>query len=197
MRKKLTILFALLCVSMMGWAYDENASFPEAGSYANQFSWSSIGGVTPPMGVNSVESKSGFDCIYVNVGQADFDPSTGIEGCELAGYEGAGVWIKINSLILEDNEIYFKKSDGTKLRGLIIHNSAAGGGNLTPTLGEKFVAANASIAGTSFATGGEWTTDPGSNASYDAATGVISVHIDQEKIDQWQGKVKLALGFVY
>lgn len=132
MKKKLTLLFALLCVSVMGWAYDENASFPDAGPYANQFSWSSIGGVTAPMGVNSVESKSGFDCIYVNVGQADFDPSTGIVGCELAGYEGAGVWIKINSLILEDNEIYFKNSGGTTLRGLIIHNSAAGAASFDP-----------------------------------------------------------------
>ena len=126
MKNKLYLLFALICASMMSWAYDENVSFPDAGPYANQFSWSSIGGVTAPMGVNSVESKNGFDCIYVNVGQADFDPSTGIVGCELAGYEGAGVWIKISSLVLEDNEIYFKNSGGTTLRGLIIHNSAAG-----------------------------------------------------------------------
>ena len=131
--KKLSILFALLCVSLMGWAFDENATFPDAGTYANQFYWTSIGGVTAPMGVNSVESKSGFDCIYVNVGQADFDPSTGIVGCELAGYEGAGVWIKINSLVLADNEIYFKNSGGDILRGLVIHNNAAGAAPFDPS----------------------------------------------------------------
>ena len=130
--RKLTLLLALLCATMMGWAFEENATFPNAGTYANQFYWTSIGGVTAPMGVNSVESKSGFDCIYVNVGQADFDPATGIVGCELAGYEGAGVWIKINSLVLADNEIYFKNSGGDILRGLVIHNNAAGAAPFDP-----------------------------------------------------------------
>ena len=124
--RKLFILFTFLSVSLLGFAYNENVKFPDAGTYAQQFYWTSIGGVTAPMGVNSVESKSGFDCIYINVGQADFDPATGIVGCELAGYEGAGVWVKISSLNSADNEIYFKNSGGTILRGLVIHNMAEG-----------------------------------------------------------------------
>lgn len=179
MRKKLTLFFALLCVSVMSWAYNEKASFPDAGPYANQFSWSSIEGVTAPMGVNSVESKSGFDCIYVNVGQADFDPSTGIVGCELAGYEGAGVWIKINSLILKDNKIYFKNSGGTTLRGLIIHNSAAGatgsGGGSTPEP-------------TAFSIKEVWPTD---RVTATTSGDDILVKIASYGGGQWQGQVKL------
>lgn len=124
--KKLTLLFALLCASVMGWAFDENAKFPDAGTYAQQFYWTSIGEVTPPMGVNSVESRLGYDCIYINVGTAEFNPSTGIVGCELADHDGAGVWVKISSLTAADNEIYFKNSGGTTLRGLVIHNIAQG-----------------------------------------------------------------------
>lgn len=152
MKNKITLLLALLCVSVMSWAYDENALFPADGTYANQFYWKSIGGVTAPMGVNSVESKNGFDCIYVNVGQADFDPSTGIIGCEIADYLGAGVWIKINSLVLADNDIYFKNSGGTTLRGLTIHNKAnesgSGKASANLSLNVSTLKLNASLAQT-------------------------------------------------
>ena len=124
MRKKLTLLFALLCVSVIGWAYNENATFPDAGTYANQFYWKSIENVTPPMGVNSVESREGVDVIFINVGEAGFDKSTGVVGCDAFTEEGAGVWVKISSLTKRNNEIYFKTTAGVTLRGLIIVNTA-------------------------------------------------------------------------
>lgn len=122
--KKLSLLFALLCASMLGWAFDENAKFPATGTYANQFYWKSIDGVTAPMGVNSVEIKEDVDVIFINVGEAGFDKSTGVVGCEAFTEEGAGVWVKIPSLTKRNNEIYFKTTAGETLRGLIIVNTA-------------------------------------------------------------------------
>ena len=122
MKNRFTILFALLCASVMAFATAENTWLEGNPTYANQFKWFSIPGVTPPMEVVNIQSKDAQDVIYVNVGQADFDRTTGIIGCEAITDAGAGVWIKISSLTLKNNEIYFKNTGGTILRGLYIYN---------------------------------------------------------------------------
>ena len=133
MKHKLTLLFALLCASMMTWAVDQDTWIGGNDNYANQFKWYAIDDVTTPMEVVNIQSKDGYDVIFVNVGQADFDRETGIVGCEAITDAGAGVWIKISSLSLIYNDIYFKNSVGTILRGLRIYN-AKGTGKSVPTL---------------------------------------------------------------
>lgn len=73
----------------------------------------------------------------------------------------------------------------------------SGGGGPTPTPGEKFVAEDASISSTYFATGDGWTADTESGAEYNSTTGVISVSLVPARNLQWQAQVKLALGFSY
>ena len=120
--KKLFFLTALLCASVMAFATAEDTWLEGNPTYANQFKWFSIDGVTAPMEVVNIQSKDGFDVIFVNVGQADFDREVGIIGCEAITDMGAGVWIKINSLTKKQNTILFKNSAGATLRGLIIYN---------------------------------------------------------------------------
>ena len=133
MKHRFTLLFALLCASMMTWAVDQDTWIGGNDNYANQFKWYAIDDVTTPMEVVNIQSKDGYDVIFVNVGQADFDRETGIVGCEAITDAGAGVWIKISSLSLIYNDIYFKNSVGTILRGLRIYN-AKGTGKSVPTL---------------------------------------------------------------
>ena len=71
-----------------------------------------------------MESREGVDVIFINVGEAGFDKSTGVVGCDAFTEEGAGVWVKISSLTKRNNEIYFKTTAGVTLRGLIIVNTA-------------------------------------------------------------------------
>lgn len=120
--KKLFFLTALLCASVMAFATDEDTWLEGNSTYANQFKWFSIDGVTAPMEVVNIQSKNGFDVIFVNVGQADFDRESGIVGCEAITDQGAGVWIKISSLTKKNNTIYFKNSQEATLRGLVIYN---------------------------------------------------------------------------
>ena len=121
--KKITFLFALLCASMMGFAINQDTWIEGNPAYANQFKWYAIDGTTAPMEVVNIQLKDGQDVIYVNVGQADFDRENGIIGCEAFTDAGAGVWIKISSLTLMYNEIYFKHTNGTVLRALMIYNA--------------------------------------------------------------------------
>ncbi|MBO4454343.1 MAG: discoidin domain-containing protein [Paludibacteraceae bacterium] len=120
--KKLFFLAALLCASVMAFATAEDTWLEGNANYANQFKWFAIDGVTAPQEVVNIQSKDANDVIYVNVGQADFDRTTGIIGCEAITDVGAGVWIKISSLTKKNNEIYFKNAGGTTLRGLMIYN---------------------------------------------------------------------------
>ena len=120
--KKLFFLAALLCASVMAFATAEDTWLEGNANYANQFKWFAIDGVTAPQEVVNIQSKDANDVIYVNVGQADFDRTTGIIGCEAITDAGAGVWIKISSLTKKNNEIYFKNAGGTTLRGLMIYN---------------------------------------------------------------------------
>ena len=138
--KKLSFLFALLCVSMMAFAVAEDTWLEGNATYANQFKWFAIDGVTAPMEVINIQAKDGVDVIFVNVGQADFDRTTGIIGCEAITDDGAGVWIKISSLTKKNNEIYFKNAGGTTLRGLIIYNDKGAEDLASEYCGEIFQA---------------------------------------------------------
>ena len=138
--KKLSFLFALLCASLMAFATAEDTWLEGNATYANQFKWFAIDGVTAPMEVVNIQSKDGFDVIFVNVGQADFDRETGIIGCEAITDAGAGVWIKISSLTKKNNEIYFKNAGGDVLRGLIIYNDKGAEDLASEYCGEIFQA---------------------------------------------------------
>ena len=57
-KKKLTILFALLCASMMGWAVSQYIYLGCGGgheAYANSIKWYSLDNVTAPNEVVSIQ----------------------------------------------------------------------------------------------------------------------------------------------
>lgn len=142
MRKKLSLLFALLCASVMGWAVGQDTYLAyDAGleQYANTFKWFAIEGEAVPQDVVSIQNKDNVATIYVIVGDAGFDRSTGIVGCEAITDAGAGIWIKVSSLTLRNNDIYIKKTDGTKLRAFRIVNESVSeeGGGSTPDPGPE------------------------------------------------------------
>lgn len=78
MKHRFTLLFALLCVSMMTWAYTSNPDTwigTTDGTYADQFKWSVIEGVNAPDDVVNIQ-KPGFAAeigIYMNFPNADFN----------------------------------------------------------------------------------------------------------------------------
>ena len=153
--KKLSFLFALLCASLMAFATAEDTWLEGNATYANQFKWFAIDGVTAPMEVVNIQSKDGFDVIFVNVGQADFDRETGIIGCEAITDAGAGVWIKISSLTKKNNEIYFKNAGGTVLRGFIIYNDKGAEDLASEYCGEIFQAETSAEAAFTWETNAE------------------------------------------
>ena len=97
MRKKLTLLFALLCASVMGWAVGEGEYIGSTDpNYANQFKWYSIPGETAPMEVVNFQDPHGMG-LYINVGTAAYD---GVKYNGVAVVDGfykqdAGAWLYI------------------------------------------------------------------------------------------------------
>lgn len=200
--KKITFLFALLCASVMGWAAE----------YCNTL-------VTDVNGENPVY----LSCYHVSGTTYRIEyastPSltiTGKGGCNVEVTKSGA----LGGISFEyaDNKVYseFESSNTpTKTSGandvyLMINGekhynlpadidfSISCGGSTpepTPTPGEKFVPANASI--TSYFANWEWAQEYNSTASYDDGTGEISVHIDNNKNIQWYAQVKLALGFSF
>ena len=123
MKNKLTILFALLCVSVMGWAYDiaPNTSF--WGDH--NFQWQEISGVTPPANVVNVQPHESFDCLYVTFTNDLFNKSF-ISGCTAYTDAGAQAWLQLASFTAQYTDVYFyEQGSTTEIRwGLRIYNPA-------------------------------------------------------------------------
>ena len=184
--RKLTLLFALLCASVMGWAVGQDTYLAyDAGleQYANTFKWFAIEGETVPQDVVSIQNKDNVATIYVIVGDAGFDRSTGIVGCEAITDAGAGIWIKVSSLTLRNNDIYIKKTDGTTLRAFRIVNESVSGGGGDPTPDP-----DPEPEGTTFNINTVW---PAERVIASKSGDDFNVNIASYGGGQWQGQLKL------
>lgn len=148
MRKKLTILFALLCASMMSWAVSQDTYLGCDGgleAYANSIKWYSLDGVTAPNEVVSIQ-KPGWTGlreggIYVNVGQ-DYDgvkfDGVAVTVADYCYIQGTGGILYISKFVNKCTSVKFTKND-VVVRGMRIQNdngtgdacATGGGGSVT------------------------------------------------------------------
>ena len=131
MRKKLTILFALLCASVMGWAYD---LAPNTNFGSQDLQWQEIDGVTPPANVVNVQSHEGYDCLYITFSDAGFNRDYIGGGAVVYTNDGAQAWLQLKSFTNQYTDVLFYQTGSTTdvKWGLRIYNAAAGGGGSTP-----------------------------------------------------------------
>lgn len=108
--RKLVAVLTLVSVSAMGGAYDLAPSTNFWGD--NNFQWQEIAGVTPPANVVNVQSKNGFDCLYITFADAAFNRSY-IEGGEVFTDAGAQAWLKLSSYTSQYTDVLFYKSEST------------------------------------------------------------------------------------
>ena len=136
MRKKLTILFALLCASVMGWAYD---LAPNTNFGSQDLQWQEIDGVTPPANVVNVQSHEGYDCLYITFSDAGFNRDYIGGGAVVYTNDGAQAWLQLKSFTNQYTDVLFYQTGSTTdvKWGLRIYNAAAGGGGSTPTPGPE------------------------------------------------------------
>ena len=135
--KKITFIFALLCASVMGWAY---TSAPDTwigttdATYANQFKWSVLDGVAAPNDVVNIQ-QPGFATaigIYMNFADAGFDGvymngSLATNGTEYK-QDGAGIVVYLSALTAKNTEVLIKQGSTTRF-GLNIYNDKGSGGS--------------------------------------------------------------------
>lgn len=136
MRKKLTILFALLCASMMSWAGVAQGTWipttaPSTTVYTEQFKWYAIPGEnTEGLSVNEIQEISGQVVIYVNFQDAGF---TTVEGCERLDNDGSLAFLKVSSLVNQENtNVYIKNGDVVRW-AFRIHNAKYNSGSGSST----------------------------------------------------------------
>ena len=136
MRKKLTILFALLCASVMGWAGVAQGTWipttaPSTTVYTEQFKWYAIPGEnTEGLSVNEIQEISGQVVIYVNFQDAGF---TTVEGCERLDNDGSLAFLKVSSLVNQENtNVYIKNGDVVRW-AFRIHNAKYNSGSGSST----------------------------------------------------------------
>ena len=197
--KKLSFLFALLCVSLMSWAIDWSGyswlgNGGVDGSYTNKIKAT----VSPDLGtgfINNLQMKGANAAIHIAMPSADF----GAISLDVADYtlDGAGFFPHLSAFTLQENT--FTVVCGGTTYTFNVYNedgTTGGGGGSTPAPGEMFDASAASIDHTYFANW-EWAQEYNSTASYDNTTGEITVHIDNDKNIQWYAQVHFALGFAY
>ena len=135
--KKITFLFALLCASVMSWAY---TSDPDTwigttdATYANQFKWSVLDGVATPNDVVNIQ-QPGFATaigIYMNFADAAFDGiymngTLATNGTEYK-QDGAGIVVYLSALTTKNTEVLIKQGSTTRF-GLNIYNDKGSGGS--------------------------------------------------------------------
>jgi hypothetical protein len=146
MKKKLTLLFALLCVSVMGWAIAEDTYIGTTDpTYANQFKWYSVPGQTAPQEVVNIQPGTNGIALYVNVGTDLFDGvnynGVAVATADLEDYyakSGAGAWFYLSQFTTKCTTIEVTNS-GTVIRAFRVQNDneigdacGTGGGDPTP-----------------------------------------------------------------
>ena len=144
--KKLTLLFALLCVSVMGWAIAEDTYIGTTDpTYANQFKWYSVPGQTAPQEVVNIQPGTNGIALYVNVGTDLFDGvnynGVAVATADLEDYyakSGAGAWFYLSQFTTKCTTIEVTNS-GTVIRAFRVQNDneigdacGTGGGDPTP-----------------------------------------------------------------
>lgn len=129
MKKRLTIFLTLLCMSVMGWAYDLAPNTTFGGNYK----WQEIDGVTPPANVVNVQSHEGYDCLYITFADAAFNRDY-IVGGDVFTNDGAQAWLKLASYTEASTDVLFYNTGSTTdvKWGLRILNTSAGGGGNEP-----------------------------------------------------------------
>ena len=205
--KKLTFLFALLCASMLGWADTQYCETPiadgkilytcaqvDATTYTVILAGTSTATITGcnncNWGINDINGVAGGSALSFDYSSAGYGSLTATFTCATTPNKPYVAYSAIATSAgqIEINECP-KDMDWTV-------TCSGGGSTPTPAPGEKFVAADASIDHSYFANW-EWAQEYNSTASYDNTTGVISVHIDNDKNIQWYAQVHFALGFAY
>lgn len=148
MKKKLTILFALLCASMMSWAVSQDTYLGCDGgleAYANSIKWYSLDDVTAPNEVVSIQRPGWAGLveggIYVNVGQ-DYDgvkfDGVAVTVADYCYIQGTGGILYISKFVNKCTSVEFTKDDAV-VRGMRIQNdngtgdacATGGGGSVT------------------------------------------------------------------
>lgn len=134
--RKITLILALLCVSVMSWAGVAQDTWipttaPSTTVYSEQFKWYAIpGGNTEGLSVNEIQERSGQVVIYVNFQDAGF---TTVEGCERLDSDGALVFLKVSSLVNQENtNVYIKNGDVVRW-AFRIHNAKYNSGSGSST----------------------------------------------------------------
>lgn len=191
-KKKLTILFALLCVSVMGWAVSQDTYLGCDGgleAYAKSIKWYSLDKVTAPNDVVSIQ-KPGWTGlveggIYVNVGQ-DYDgvkfDGVAVPVADYCYIQGTGGILYISKFVNKCTSVEFTKGEAV-VRGMRIQNdkgtgdacATGSGGGSTPEP-------------TAFSIKEVWPTD---RVTATTSGDDILVHIASYGGGQWQGQVKL------
>ncbi len=119
--RKLTLLFALLCVSVMGWATDQNTDIGVAGgceAYAGKIQWKAINDVATPANVDNIQLSEGIPSVYVTFDDAAFNEVT---GCEWDNHvKGACIWVHL-PLEAMYTDVYVK-NNGTVRWGFTLYN---------------------------------------------------------------------------
>ena len=128
--KKLSILFAFLCASLMGWAYTTDPDTwigTTDATYANQFKWSVLDGIATPNDVVNIQ-QPGFATaigIYMNFADAAFDGvyMNGVLTTNGTEYkqDGAGIVVYLSALTAKNTEVLIKQGSTTRF-GLNIYN---------------------------------------------------------------------------
>ena len=142
--RKLTFLFALLCVSVMGWAYTSEPNTwigTTDATYANQFKWSAIEDVTTPVDVVNIQTPPWASQIGIFTNYTDAAFNEVYYNGELKEantdykQDGAGICFYISSLTEKDVDILIKQN-GTIRFGLHVYNEkgAAPDTRLNPEL---------------------------------------------------------------
>lgn len=119
--RKLFFIFALLSVSMVSWATDQNTDIGVAGgceAYAGKIQWKAINDVAIPANVDNIQLSEGIPSVYVTFADAAFNE---VIGCEWDNHvNGACIWVH---LPLESmyTDIYVK-NNGTVRWGFTLYN---------------------------------------------------------------------------
>ena len=199
MKNKIYLLFALLCASMMTWATDYCHTEMSAGGKTIYLTCQEVSTGNYQLKVECNEAMSGLGGSFCEV--------NGVGGYQLnaAGHFTLSADGKTITCDIESSSaprVYtplYVLIDGEKNFGEISDASWAvcGGSTPEPAEGEKFVAANASINSVYIAPG--WAKDAASEATvnYNSSTGTITASILNALGGQWQGQIKLNIGFAY
>ena len=167
------------------------------GKYANKYKVSAAEGLTV---VNIQQPGFATEAgIYVTV-------PAGISDCSVASaIQGAGLVMYLSAFTAQETEVTINYAGGAcKFWVYYADGTTDGSGNTdnpttdpeTPAEGtELFDPAAGSIAETYIAP--NWAPDGVSGATYDAATGTITVDIKNQLLGQWQGQVKFKHNVVF